>query len=193
MSNPNAGPNFPQGPGPNPGAQNPGYGQSPGYGQNPGYGQPFAGAPPTAASNRAVPLLWVIVGTAVVVIVAAILPWVNVGEETKMGTAGDGVFTLILGLIAGGIAVAAIVVKRQQQKLPFIAAVVTIVVGVLVTLIGIVDILDVQSRNNDRGALAEALGVELGVGVGLWLTLVGGLVLLVLGVLAVVASRKPTS
>lgn len=199
MSNPN----FPQGPGQNPGyQQNPGSGQNQGWGQNPGWGQnqglgqnpisghPFAGTPPAVTSNRAVPLLWAIVGTAVVTIVAAFLPWVTFGDATKMGTGGDGVFTLILGIVAGGVAVAANLVKTPKQNLAFIAAVATIVVGVLVTLVAIVDILDVQSRNSDRGALAEALDMQYSVAVGLWLTLIGGLALMVLGVLATLASRK---
>ena len=185
----------PQGYGqPQPGYGQPpqGYGQQQPYGQQPGYGYPQQGygqpapypgqQPPSQPLDSTVRMLgWVIAGAGLIVGIAAFLTWGSVefgnrsfsingvtgsdvpgDEETR-----DGIITLIL-------AIPAVVfgVLRALGRLPLVGAIVGLVVGALVVLIAIIDIQDVSDAVSGAPA-----GVEASVGIGLWLTLAGGVVM----------------
>jgi hypothetical protein len=67
---------------------------------------------------------------------------------------------------------------RVWANRPPTAAIVGLVVGLLITLIGFIDVADI----NDRG-----LGVE--VGYGLWMALAGGIAMVVVSIAGIVKRR----
>ena len=140
---------------------------------------------------KLIPFLWGTVGAAAVVFLAAFLPWVSFSGGSVAGTGNgkDGWFTLILALVAGGLAAAAIFLAAQQPVLPRVAAIGTVVVGVLVTLISIVDIVDVMKADRDLGVAGDLYNLEINVGFGLWLTLLGGIALGALGVMNLINQK----
>ncbi|GAC68967.1 DUF5336 domain-containing protein [Gordonia soli] len=173
------------------------YGQAPGspYG-TPAYGQPGQQQPYGAASGFGAPagvtgpvssivgiISWAIVGISVLVLISAFLPWVT-GPVTVNGVgtsdtgATDGIITLVLALIAGGVAAASAII-RKQSVLHLIAGIVAIVAGLIVIAIAAVDISDVGD--------IEFFGFK--VGIGLWLTLVFGILLTIAGIAAVVKRK----
>jgi hypothetical protein len=169
----------------------PPYGQPNQYGgqyggqyDQPGYG-PTGGGPATVSSSGRLPG-WFIVGSAVIVCISAFLPWVTLGGESFSGIGGDdvggakdGVITLVLGVIALAAGLGRALVKRPGG-LQVTCSIVALLMGLLIALIAVIDIADV----NDIGEL-----IDVGVGIGLWLTLVGGILLAADGVLALVKRR----
>jgi len=193
------------------GQPQPGYGQPQGYGQPPqGYGQPPQGygyqqqgygqgpgqyPPPSdrPVSSNARLIGWLIAATGLVVGIAAWLTWgsVDVGPESLSinGVTGsdvpgddesrDGVLTLIL-------AIPAIVfgVIRALGKFALGSAIIGAVVAALVVVIAIVDMQDISDVV--EGAPE---GVEASIGIGLWLTLIGGILMAVASVAGIVKRR----
>ena len=167
---PGQAPGVPGAPGAPPGA--PGYGPSVaphgGFappGAPPGYGVP--GGPPGAQTGQPNPLVFGLLASAVILIVAAFLPWGSIGPISISGTdGGDGAITIFLALVAGGMA---FVRLRGTAKWPSIVA---IVVGVLALLVSIIDILDI----------ADIVGLG-SVGIGLWLTALASIGIIATGAL----------
>jgi len=115
-----------------------------------------------------------LVGAAIVV-VGAFLPWVTWGVFSVAGTSGDGVITLIFGIIIGGLALG----SSSNIK-----AAAVLILGFLVLLIGAYDASNVVS-------IAEApFGIPVKVGTGLGATILGGLIVLVSGIVEL-AEKKP--
>ncbi len=117
---------------------------------------------------------WLLVAGAALVIIGAPLPWAEVsapfvGSLTKNGTEGDGIITLILGLALVGLGAPAIF---GGKRLKVGLAVGAVIVAGLVMVVAGVDIADVQDIVNDVEA-EEALATA-SVGMGLWLTAIGG-------------------
>jgi hypothetical protein len=197
---------------PPPGQQPPGqqpyptqYPQQPYQGQQ--YQQQYAGYPhqPGYAPATKEPidstarmLGWAIAATGVVVAIAAFLTWGTVegfgrsfdvngvtgsdipgDEETK-----DGILTLILAIPVIGFAVV-----RGIGQLSLTAAIIGTVAGALVTLIAIVDIADIAELEDQFGPAAGPAGVEASVGIGLWLTLVGGIAMGLVSIFGIVKRR----
>lgn len=104
---------------------------------------------------------------AIAVVVGALLPWATVstafGTLSVNGTDGDGVLTL-----GGGVVAAALLLFGRGRRW---AAVVAAVVGVLVTIVGVYDLVNVSSA----AAGATSNFARASAGVGLWVTVVGGL------------------
>lgn len=119
-----------------------------------------------ATSSTSAPTMFTaaLVG-AVVIVVGALLPWVTVstafGTISVSGTEGDGVITLVCGVIA-----AALLVLGRGRKT---AAILAMLVGGLVAAVGLYDLVNVSAAAADVNGLARA-----SAGVGLWVTLVGG-------------------
>lgn len=112
------------------------------------------------------------------IVIGAIGPWVTVeglAEVNESGLESDGVITLALALIA-----AALLVARRNRMTRGVKIGVG-VCGVLALIISIIDVLDVTGT--------EVLGIEPSVGWGLWLTLVGSIVL-VAGVVMDALNRR---
>lgn len=138
----------------------PGFGGPAGFGGQPGF------APAQTGGN---PMGWGVVGSAVVLIIAAFLPWASLGGLISVsGTDGDGGITIFLGLVAGIMGVLAALQGKRW------AGITAIVFGVLSFLVGLLNILDVSST--DFG--------EPTIGIGLWLTALAGLLIIVFGALS---------
>lgn len=101
----------------------------------------------------------------VLVILGAIGPWVKVADISEGGLDADGVITLILGLIAA----AFVVLAFRKRAAPNMFA-----IGIPAVLIVVIAIADISDVN---GADLGVPGLDASVGWGLWLTLVGGIVL----------------
>ncbi|MGB6245518.1 hypothetical protein [Gordonia sp. (in: high G+C Gram-positive bacteria)] len=144
------------------------------------------------ATQTVTMFLWGIVGAAVLAFIAAFLPWATAAGRSVSGLSDgrDGVITLVLAIITAALAAAAISMPASLRDLPLIAGLTAIVTGVVLIVVSLVDILDVQDRNRDLGVFGEITGIEVSVGYGLWLTLLTGLLLIVLGLMDYIGRRR---
>ncbi len=80
------------------------------------------------------------VGSALVTVIAAFLPWVSILGVSAIGIEGDGVITLLLGLAGATILLLTAGVFGAEAKAPAKAINITLIVlAALVTLIALVD------------------------------------------------------
>jgi hypothetical protein len=154
-------------------------------------GLPLTGTPGYGAALTAQapanPLVKVLaLGGAALAAIGSFLPWATVSggfvDISKNGMDGDGVITLVGALIFGGLAAWSLLGSWSKGRM--IGA---LVVAVLVTLIAVIDIADVASRFSDIDT--EALGLDVSIGIGLWIVLLGGLVGVAGCVMALVTAR----
>jgi hypothetical protein len=109
---------------------------------------------------------------AIVVGIGSVTTWVDAGIFTRTGLDdADGVITLPLAIIAAGFASA-----RLFGRLPTTAAIVALVVGLLLSLIGFIDSADVSDAGVD-------------VGYGLWMVLVGGIAMVLISIAGLIKRR----
>lgn len=113
-----------------------------------------APAPTTTTATPIVELVAI-----VLLVIGAFGPWASLFGISKSGIDGDGVITLAVAFIVSGFLLRA---RLRGATVPLAAL---LVGGLLVVGISIIDILDISDKGVD-------------VGWGLWLTLVGGVVLL---------------
>lgn len=158
-------------------------GQAPGQ---PFPGQPFQGQPlpnqPQAATSQIVRLAgWILTGCGVVMAISTLLPWASVLGESIAGTStGDGKVILVAALIVTALGVVrGIGVRGRGWALG--VPITTLVIGLLVTLISIIDAADISSVGN--GWLAVS------VGFGLILTILSGIATVAASVLALARNR----
>lgn len=189
---PPPGPPVPPGPAGQPGWGAPGPAGQPGWGAPtpqvgwtpPGPSAPNTWADPSVkppASAAAKQAGWVIAGAGALVVVAAFLPWLTLSgpgadavkavmeaqDEGLNGLDKDGALTIVLGLV-----VVVMGVLRGTGRAVKGAAITGLVLGLLTALIGLIDLADVQSVKDDISGLP--LDFQVGAGIGLWLTLLGG-------------------
>ncbi len=149
-----------------------------------------AGTPPTAPGAAATAgwrwdaaSIALVAGVAVVA-VGAFLPWVQVSlpavfdglidaPRSKSGIDGDGTITLGLA-VAAAILGAVGIVKASKGMI-----IGSIVAAVLIVLVAIIDMADVASGVDDFD-----LGIEVSIGIGLYLTFIGGVVAAIGAILA---------
>ena len=142
-----------------------------------GDGAPLVAAPLGKSSVRSptqVPHL--IAGIAsIVVVIAAFLPWATLFGLSVSGinadATGDGIITLILGVVA----LSGIVVSAYGRRW---AAILAAILGAAVTAVGIYDWVEIRDATS------------LSVGVGVYLTTFAGIVLVLAGAWAYVSARK---
>ena len=151
----------------------------------PAYAPPAAYAPAVPmpdAKSQAIVLL----AGAAAVIVGAFLSWASVdfqGESiSKAGTDGDGVITVVFGIAAAVLGFLALGATRRRWH-----AITALVLSALVAIIAVIDIADIKSRFGDD---TSGLDVEVSIGIGLWLTLAGGLAAAVGAVLVLTRTPK---
>lgn len=114
----------------------------------------------SSLSPRARAAGWFITAIGAVITLAALLPWASVGVFTVSGTSGDGAITLVFGLLAAGAGLGRALAKAPsgwQVAIP----VVCLILAALTSLIALYDIASVSEQAT--------------VGIGLVLTLLGGL------------------
>jgi hypothetical protein len=115
---------------------------------------------------------------AAVVIVGAFLPWVSAnavffGRIETRGIEGDGIGTLVLGAVVAFIALARFRVDDRARSV----AIVGLVCSLLVIVVGVWDFLDTQRRVHDLNTSIAGFG-RANVGIGLYLTIAGGIAML---------------
>jgi len=114
-----------------------------------------------------------ILGLAVcaLVLVGSLGPWATAAGQSVNGTAdgADGVITLVCAVLAAGTVLATAYLAAGLPRI--IAQWATVVLGLAVTVTGIIDVSDVNSSG------------FVSAGWGLWLVVLAGVVLVVVGVL----------
>ena len=122
-------------------------------------------------------------GGAAGLVLGSLLPWVQIVgimSVSVAGTDGDGVFTLILGIV---VALLFAVIRPRLA-----VAVTGLVAGAIAVLVAIVEMIDVSGRINDP----EVSGNEMftaQIGPGLWIVGIAALILLAGGIDAFVGVR----
>jgi hypothetical protein len=148
-----------------------------------------SGAAPAGSSNKlelAPELLqaarWATVAGAVLVLIGSFLPWVSVttifGSISKAGTEGDGGFTLLLALAAGGVGIPLAVVKLSKSTTT-ILAIIALVSFAISGLIAIYDMIDVQSAISEMDSDLASASIGTGLLVVFLGAAIGGLSTLV--------------
>lgn len=109
---------------------------------------------------------------ALLILIGSVLPWVETGLISKTGTEGDGIITLILGLLSLGLV-------SNKKSYTYSGA----IMGLLVFAVSGWNIYDIITQgselsyelsNNPFAALAQVK-----VGIGLYLVAFGGLALVI--------------
>ena len=109
--------------------------------------------------------LVVLIGAAIALL-GSFMTWVTVSgggisvSAGGMSEGGDGVITLIIAI---GTAAAAIFLKDKARMIGVAIG------GGIIALVGIVNVLDINSTGSE-------LGLSTSIGIGLWMVLVGGIV-----------------
>jgi hypothetical protein len=131
---------------------------------------------------------WLLVAGVVVVAFGALLPWatLNAGiiSVSKAGTDGDGVITLLLAIVVG-----VLLLAKWKAGLSRAVVIVALVLGVIVLAIATIDAIDVASRFEDN----DLVEVRASVGIGLWLTLLGGIAMIAGAIWELRSSRSRAS
>lgn len=125
---------------------------------------------PTLVSDH-ISLAALAVATSVLVLIGSLAPWATAGGQSAKGTAdgADGILTLIIAIVAAGTVAATTFAPAGVPRI--IAQWATVALGVAIVVIAIVDIQDVTSSE------------IVSVGWGLWLVLIAGAAIAVVGTL----------
>jgi hypothetical protein len=156
------------------------------------YGYPQYGYRPSppqggASARVAAPRVgWALIGTALVALIAALLPWAYVFGISIRGTDGngDGNATLFFALV---VIVMGIVVAAGGGRVW--TSIVACVFASLIVLLSLIDLSDITNVASNDGLG----GVSVGVGPGLWLSLLAGLAALAASIVGIArrAARQP--
>jgi hypothetical protein len=135
--------------------------------------------------------LYVLAG--ILVAGGSILPWATVSASFldpvyKAGIDGDGRLTLTLGLALIGLGAAAFLPSALVRR---VVPVLILVVATVVTVVALVNVAGVRSAAGPLSPEARVL-VDTQAGIGLWLTLVGGVAGICASVLALLPSAART-
>lgn len=114
---------------------------------------------------------------AVGTVVGSFLPWVESPLITLPGTDGDGILTLLLGLVILGI-----IFVRNWSKIEMFA---TGGIGVLTIIIA-------GNAFLNLGSQLENEVVEISIGIGLYITLISGVIMLIAGGYGITRQRAPS-
>ncbi|GAA3869338.1 hypothetical protein [Streptomyces sedi] len=186
-----------------PGQQQPPYGQQPGQGQQPpAWNTPGPPIPPSNSGTALGRQLHIIgfVGSGLAV-VASFLAWVTVDGDLVQdnagarGTSGDGMWTLILGIVAAILFGAALAAKK-----PVLNAAAALP-GLAILVFGALNLANLErlaraDAEDDLGSIPDAQWdqlasqVDFSAGAGLYLTLTAGTCVLVAGILSATQLRK---
>lgn len=125
---------------------------------------------------------WLLLGSAVLMMVGAAMPWATVLTYSVAGTVGGGKITMFFGLV---LAVFGVLTGLRQGRLW--VSITACVLTVLVVLIALGNMANISSIARNRNL--AFLGDSVRIGAGLWLTLVAGLAALTLSIIAM--ARRP--
>ncbi len=143
---------------------------------------PPAGSPPPRRPTRSSTppaYFWVALAGAALVVIGAFLPWVTAnaaffGRIETRGVEGDGVVTLVLAGVVAFIALARFRVDDRARSV----AIVGIACSLLVLAVAVWDFVDTQRRVRELNDSFEGFG-RASVGIGLYLTIAGGVAILI--------------
>jgi hypothetical protein len=155
---------------------------------------PVPQPPQPVHSTAPLPHFWIIVGGAAAAILGAFLPWASVsaafvGSISREGIEGDGRITAGLSVLAGVFAITMLRAARRPATgyLIFVGA-----IGGAILAAGVYDYRNLQDVFDNMTEEQKRLIVAK-VGTGLYLTMVGGLTIVVGAVLGSQARRSSTS
>ena len=120
----------------------------------------------------------VLIGLGVVaVVIGALLPWASItavfiGTISFAGTEGDGMLTLVGGLVAGAAAIPAVLLGR---RLIWGLAILIMLAGAAIGFVAVYDMGNLQSAIGD---MPRDVPAKASIGIGLWITLLGALSLI---------------
>jgi hypothetical protein len=130
----------------------------------------------------------IIIGAAILAVIGSFLPWAEAlgGLVKANGTDGDGVITLVVALIGGGLGLG--VGFAQKQSTAVWTGIGAFLCGVI---IGAVAAYDLNNLNNVIEEVERESEWDMGLsaGSGLYLTLVAGIVMALASVLAIMTAR----
>jgi Protein of unknown function (DUF2510) len=140
-------------------------------------------APFTAAAPASkLPAIVMTVGGALGII-GALLPWAAVFGISMAGTTGDGKITMFLSLIVLGLGVWGLV----KHPITWWAGIIAAVTGLLVLLISGADLKNISGF---AGKLGDGDSSIVSTGIGLYMTVLAGIVAIAAGVLAIKSKPK---
>ncbi len=108
-------------------------------------------------------------GGGVLAVVGAFLPWASVMNQSISGLDGDGVLTLVFGVAAGGL-----ILMRDWEQMDQVGVG---VLGLLTLVIGGMSYSDIDSLAS-LGGSGTGLSISISPGIGLYLTLLAGILML---------------
>ena len=120
------------------------------------------------------------------------IPMLGSGSESLNGMdTSDAKITLGVAIVALIVAIVLLALKSSGAKA---LGAITAVLGVIVGAVGIIDALDIQNKAGQlkQAAMAEGVGegaIKISSSFGLWLVVVGGIVLLIGGIMAIATKR----
>jgi hypothetical protein len=123
---------------------------------------PFGSAPTSSA-----PWTWnapsvLVVAGAGMAFIGSFLPWATIGAFSKAGTDGDGVLTLLLAVAAAAFGIFGLPRARKGMLIA------SLIAAVLILAIGAYDMIDI-------GSTEGPFDIEVSVGGGLYLTVLGAI------------------
>lgn len=98
----------------------------------------------------------------VIALLGSFMTWASVegfGSAGGMEEGGDGVITLIVAIAT----IAAAIFLKDKARM-----IAVVVGGAIIAIVGIINVLDINSTSNDTG-------IPISVGIGLWMVLAGGI------------------
>jgi len=107
----------------------------------------------------------VLVGS-VIALFGSFMTWVSIsgfGSAGGMDEGGDGVITLIVAIGTGA---AAVFLKDKARMIAIVVG------GAIIAAVGVINVLDINDTSN-------TLGVDISIGIGLWMVLAGGIIAVV--------------
>jgi hypothetical protein len=114
------------------------------------------------------------VGVALV-IVGAFMPWVKLSFISASGTDGDGVLTLIIAAVAGGL-----IFLGLSRGVAIQATIIG--AGALICILAVYNMVDISGQDSEVG-LEGLFSENVSIGEGLYMTLVGGIAIVAGGVM----------
>ena len=122
------------------------------------------------------------IGGGVLAVIGAFLPWASFMGMSVNGLDGDGAITLILGAAAG-----AVILLREWEQVDQIGVG---VLGLLTLGIGYMDYSDIDSLAS--GSQTSGLSLSISPGIGLYLTILGGILMLAAAALGYRDAQQPS-
>jgi hypothetical protein len=149
--------------------------------------QPYVASEQTTTPPLYLPNLIAAMVASVAVVIGSIGPWMTFMAFSRSNVDGDGMITLILGVVAAAALFAVFNLGRSRVDSGWMVALpcIAVTAGVISLVVAVVDIIEVNSRK------AEFLGTTIGaqVGWGLWMVLIASLALIATA--SVVARQNP--